>query len=400
MTERQRQMKTGRASITYPVGALLVAGLITTSTAPRAAEGVRYEPNWESLDKRPIPEWFEKARFGVFVVWGPYAVPAWKDRGYAEWYGNEMRREGSPTQKFHERVYGKDFRYEQFAERFTAEMWDPDFWADLFVRAGAKYVVTTANYHDGFCLWPSPYSKGWNAMDVGPKRDLLGELNEAGRKRGLKMGIYYSLYEWRHPLWLTDRDRYVTEHLHPQFKDVVTRHKPPIILRESARKKRLDEVHGLVYFVIWRSIGERRARVHDHRQSPRRRKTRPHAARLGGGGAVPLSDHGALSPRPFHRLEASVPSQAGRARRDAQGGPVDVLPNQRRGHVRPGRARHRLGSPVSPKRPPGSRRRASTSADPARGIVQAAESKQGWMRDVPEETPDAMVRRGTGEDNA
>jgi len=203
-----------------------------------AAGAKRYEPRWESLDTRPMPAWFNEAKFGIFVVWGPYCVPGWKDRGYAEWYGNRMRREGSPTWKFHRRVYGADYPYERFAEQFKAELWDPEAWVDLFVRAGARYVVTTANYHDGFCLYPTQYdattrTDRWNSTEVGPMRDILGELNAAGRKRGLKMGIYYSLYEWYHPLWLADRDRYVTEKFHPQFKEVVTRYKPPVIFLDG-----------------------------------------------------------------------------------------------------------------------------------------------------------------------
>ena len=125
----------------------------------------RYEPNWQSLDTRPIPAWFNEAKFGIFVVWGPYSVPAWKDKGYSEWYRWNMQQKDSPTQKFHNRVYGEDFEYEQFAELFTAEMWDPDFWADLFAKSGAKYVVTTANYHDGFCLFLRMlYSLGWTRV--------------------------------------------------------------------------------------------------------------------------------------------------------------------------------------------------------------------------------------------
>lgn len=225
--------------------------------AEPAAPARRYQPTWESIDSRPIPGWFNEAKFGIFVVWGPYSVPSWVNRGYAEWYWHRSRRKGSPTQKFHERVYGKDFPYERFAEMLTAELFDPNEWADLFVRSGARYVVTTANYHDGFCLWPSPYSKTsgadkWNAMVVGPKRDLLGELNAAGAKRGLKMGIYYSLYEWYHPLWLKDRQRYVREHLHPQFKHVVTNYKPWFIFldgewEQDYRKWRSLELAAWLY---------------------------------------------------------------------------------------------------------------------------------------------------------
>ncbi len=208
------------------------------SSAPRKM----YEPNWESLDTVPMPTWFNQAKFGIFVVWGPYSVPAWTDRGYAEWYGGKLDRGQKPTVEFHEKNYGKDFKYEQFAQQFKAELWDPDAWADLFARSGAKYVVTTAVYHDGFCLWPSPYSKTvrtdqWNSVVTGPKRDLLGELNAACEKRGLKPGIYYSLMEWWHPLYASKdpevQKRYAAEHLHPQFKDVVTKYKPWFIFLDG-----------------------------------------------------------------------------------------------------------------------------------------------------------------------
>ena len=215
--------------------ALAIGVMIIGLPIPAMAQTTRrYEPNWASLDSRPIPAWFDQARFGVFVCWGPYCVPAWAPKGqYAEWYGNHMRQPNSPTAKFHERVYGKEFKYEQFAPMMTGEMFDPVFWADLFARSGAKYVILSANYHDGFCLWPSPRSRGWNALDTGPKRDVLGELSAAVRKRQMKMGIYYSLYEWYHPLWLSDRKRYVAEHLHPQFKDVVSKYRPAMIFADG-----------------------------------------------------------------------------------------------------------------------------------------------------------------------
>lgn len=218
-----------------------VAGVCSLAAAQNGSIGARYEANWESLDKRPFPSWFNEARFGIFFCWGPYCVPGWAPRGtYAEWYGYSVPWERYPqpgndslTYQFHERVYGKDFKYEQFGPMMKAEMFDPDFWADLCARSGAKYVILSAKYHDGFSMWPDPYAPGWNCMDVGPKRDVLGELTQAVRKRGLRMGIYFSLYEWFHPLWLSDRKRYVDEHYIPQFKDVVTKYKPCLIFADG-----------------------------------------------------------------------------------------------------------------------------------------------------------------------
>ncbi len=205
-----------------------------------ALQAETYEPNWASIGQRPLPAWFNEAKFGIFVVWGPYSVPAWKDRGYAEWYGNRMNRQGSATWKFHRRVYGEDFRYEDFVPMFKAELWDPESWCELFAKSGAKYVVTTANYHDGFAMYPTEYARfnetdKWNSVERGPKRDIIGELNAAGEKHGLKMGIYYSLYEWYHPLWKRQetQGRYVTEHLHPKFKEVVTKYKPWFIFLDG-----------------------------------------------------------------------------------------------------------------------------------------------------------------------
>jgi alpha-L-fucosidase len=215
---------------------LLWSSLLTTGAAE-----AKYQPNWESLDQRPCPTWYLDAKFGIFIHWGVYSVPSWgAPKEYAEWYWNhiEDRKPDNPWRQFHEKNYGKDFDYKDFAPMFRAELFNPDQWADIFFRSGAKYVVPTSKHHEGFCLWPNEdasrtWGRPWNATVVGPKRDLLGDLGEAVRKRGLKYGFYYSLYEWFNPLWLKDRTAYVTQHMHPQFKDVVSRYKPAIIFTDG-----------------------------------------------------------------------------------------------------------------------------------------------------------------------
>ena len=228
-----------RAARLATVRAIGFVGLLLAAVAVLA--GPTYEPKWESLDRRPCPQWFLDAKFGIFIHWGLYSVPSWGKPGeYAEWYWNRIA-DKKPTNvwwQFHKANYGETFEYKEFAPRFRAELFDADRWADIFARSGAKYIVPTSKHHEGFCLWPSAdasrtWGRPWNAVETGPKRDLMAALAEATRKRGLRFGFYYSLYEWFNPLWLKDHKKYVEEHMFPQFKDVVSRYKPAIIFSDG-----------------------------------------------------------------------------------------------------------------------------------------------------------------------
>lgn len=222
------------------------------------ASGQSYQPTWESLDKRPVPEWFGDAKFGIFIHWGVYSVPAFRPVGkeryasYAEWYQAEVMHKPGPGQAFHERTYGKNFSYRDFAPMFRAELFHPEEWAGLFRRAGARYVVLTAKHHDGFSLWPtkSPYNMGWNSVESGPGRDLVGELTRAVRAEGLKMGLYYSILEWETPTpsragkpylpasviekYRIPADQYIDGHIIPQLKELVTAYQPAVIFADGA----------------------------------------------------------------------------------------------------------------------------------------------------------------------
>ncbi|MBT3243383.1 MAG: alpha-L-fucosidase [Bacteroidetes bacterium] len=197
----------------------------------------KFQPTWESIDARPTPEWFQDAKFGVFICWGLYSVPAWSPAGqYSEWYQYwlQQKSHGGQVTDFHNRTYGEDFEFKDFAPMFKAELFDADEWAELFDRAGAKYVVFTTKHHSGYTMWPSKeaeqsYGVNYNPAKVGPMRDLTGEICEAVREKGIRAGLYYSLYEWYHPLYKTDVPRFVEEHFHPQFKDLVSRYTPDII---------------------------------------------------------------------------------------------------------------------------------------------------------------------------
>jgi alpha-L-fucosidase len=212
-----------------------------------------YDPNWGSIDTRSIPQWWIDAKFGVFIVWGVYSVPAYApvhtngETPYSGWYWHSLVEgrkaasvadDGFLTWAFHKRVYGADFPYFEFAPMFRAELFDPGEWMDICARSGARFVIQATKHHDGFTLWNSKeanlsWGRPWNSVDIGPKRDLVMDLREEGLRRGLRMGIYYSLYEWYNPLWLSDRRRYVTEHMFPQFKDIVRHAEPSVIFTDG-----------------------------------------------------------------------------------------------------------------------------------------------------------------------
>jgi alpha-L-fucosidase len=172
-----------------------------------------YNGTWESVNTHRIPDWYEDCKFGIFIHWGIYSVPAYAPRTwelgtapsdeewfannpYAEWYFNSVNIGHGPTYDHHAAVYGKDFKYKDFAPMWKAEHWRPEHWADLFKRSGAGYVVMVTKHHDGFCLFPSKYT-AYHAGNIGPKRDLVGDLTRAVRGQGLRMGFYYSgMLDW------------------------------------------------------------------------------------------------------------------------------------------------------------------------------------------------------------
>lgn len=201
----------------------------------------QYQADWKSLDSRVTPAWFKDAKFGIFIHWGLYSVPSWATKsnadgfgsGYSEWYWQRLHDPKLKIHKefvaFQEKVYGPNFKYQDFAGQFKAELFNPDDWADLFKEAGVKYVVLTSKHHEGYALWPSAESWNWNSADVGPHRDLAGDLTKSVKNKGLHMGFYYSLYEWFNPTYKSDVNKYVDNHMVPQMKDLVTRYQPDVL---------------------------------------------------------------------------------------------------------------------------------------------------------------------------
>ncbi|WP_321473029.1 alpha-L-fucosidase [uncultured Paludibaculum sp.] len=182
----------------------------TAATLP-AAFAQKYSPDWTSLKAHAVPTWFEDAKFGIFIHWGLYSVPAWAppsgelgqvdmskwfyQNAYAEWYLNSIRLKESDSYKHHVETYGVDFDYYRFGQMFEKQnrAWKPQSWAGLFKDCGARYVVLTTKHHDGYTLWPSKVPNPKRPQGgINSPRDLVGDLTKAVRGAGLRMGLYYS----------------------------------------------------------------------------------------------------------------------------------------------------------------------------------------------------------------
>lgn len=203
-------MAAGIRRIRFGVFCILLTGLVWLAFAGGCGEDLevsrkteaaspspaKYEPTWESLKQYEVPAWFEDDKFGIFIHWGVYAVPA----AGSEWYPRNMYRKGESMYKHHKQVWGdqSEFGYKDFVPMFKAERWNPDDWAELFKKSGARFVVPVAEHHDGFAMYDSAHTK-WNSVKMGPKRDIVGELAEAVRKRGMKLGAssHYA-FNWRY----------------------------------------------------------------------------------------------------------------------------------------------------------------------------------------------------------
>ncbi len=168
-----------------------------------------YEPTWESLKKLPVPQWFEDAKFGIFIHWGPYSVTGINGNGtpnYAEQNPQWMYRlpdKFYPLLKEKFGAHPPEFGYKDVIPLFKAEKFDANEWAALFAKAGARYVIPVGEHHDGFAMWDSALTK-WDAKDMGPKRDIIGELEKAVRMKGMKFGV--STHRERH-WWYYAKER-------------------------------------------------------------------------------------------------------------------------------------------------------------------------------------------------
>lgn len=191
---------------------LLLFGMFFLGTFLLSAQ--EYKADWNSLKNYEVPEWYEDAKLGFWVHWGVYSVPAFKGDHASEWYGRWMYNhkgqsmrndQGLATHLHHKEKYGdpSEFGYKDFIPMFKAEKFNGEQWADLFVEGGAKFFTMMAAHHDSFCLWDTKLSK-WNSVNMGPHKDLVGEMALAARKKGLKFGVSNhtawnpTFFQWNH----------------------------------------------------------------------------------------------------------------------------------------------------------------------------------------------------------
>ncbi|CAL4059919.1 unnamed protein product, partial [Meganyctiphanes norvegica] len=222
--------------------------------AGREVSGTRYTPDWSSLDSRPLPQWYDDAKVGIFIHWGVFAVPSFT----SEWFWHSWAGGNEECVNFMKNNYRPGFTYQDFAPEFTAEFYDPEHWAKVFKSSGAKYVVLTSKHHEGFTLWPSKHSWSWNAMDVGPKRDLVGDLAKAIRSKSpdVHFGLYHSMFEWFNPLYLQDKannlttNHFVETKSMPELYELVNNYEPDVIWSDGAQGEP-DWYWNSTVFLAW-----------------------------------------------------------------------------------------------------------------------------------------------------
>ncbi|MGW1051241.1 alpha-L-fucosidase [Streptomyces sp. NPDC002521] len=257
----------GTAPGTRRDGTVTVTGRGARAAASRATLTLGtadYRPTETSLSAHQAPYWFQGAKFGIFIHWGVYSVPAWSPVGkqYAEWYWDHMQDPAGAVYAYHRDTYGEDFAYDDFIPRFTAERFDPRAWVELFRDAGAQYHVLTSKHHEGFALWDTRVSDR-NAVKMGPKRDLVKDLFEASRRYApeLHRGLYFSMPEWFNPdnPWMghAPRNPYTLQPVpytgYTAGKDYV---------HDYQAVQLLELIHGYDPEIIWCDIGGVNDSVH------------------------------------------------------------------------------------------------------------------------------------------
>jgi len=203
-------------------------------TIDEVIEKGRFKDSWDSLKQITTPEWYKNSKFGIFIHWGVYSVPAYCD----EWYSRKMYQEGTHVFLHHEKTYGKhsNFGYKDFIPMFKAEKFNAEDWAQLFVQAGAKYVMPVAEHHDGFQMYDSDLSVN-NAVQMGPKQDVLGELKKAVEAKGIVFAA--SSHRVEHYWFMSPGQLFESDISNPARDDIYW---PSVVMPDSVRY----EAEGIV----------------------------------------------------------------------------------------------------------------------------------------------------------
>uniref|UniRef100_A0A1I8EQQ9 Putative alpha-L-fucosidase n=1 Tax=Wuchereria bancrofti TaxID=6293 RepID=A0A1I8EQQ9_WUCBA len=189
-------------------------------------QGKSYLPTWDSIDSRPVPQWYQNAKLGIFCHWGH------KDAFSSEWMWYAWKVSNiSDVIQYVSKYYKPSVTYADFAQDFTAEHFNAFIFRDIVEASGARYFVFTSKHHEGFTMWPSATSWNWNSVDVGPHRDIVGELKNAFVESKVHFGLYFSQYEWFNRYYINDR-KYSTDNYYvsyPQMLEIVRKYEPEII---------------------------------------------------------------------------------------------------------------------------------------------------------------------------
>lgn len=207
-----KHIQLGTQVVATLASAMLVASCSKTHSTPSEPQAnksnkltAEYQANWASVKQHQTPQWFLDAKFGIYFHWGPYSVPAHK----TEWYSIWMYREGHPIREYHEKTYGSldKFGYKDFIPMFTGEHFDAQEWAALFKQAGAEFAGPVTEHADGFAMWDSDLTR-WNAKDMGPKKDIVGEMSKAIKAQDMKFIATFH-HQWKYawyPTWDENTD--------------------------------------------------------------------------------------------------------------------------------------------------------------------------------------------------